>query len=359
MRWKWIVVYGLLALLCYGLVDSRSLISQEGAPPPGEDNSSGFIPGFGPQPGFSEANDTVESRALERQMLKDLERLSIGELSQFHRHLVETLGPVLPSEVEIEYIGPLALEGAHPSMKIHDQGYTGALYWSIEKSVQICTFWISTVRTNTTAAVVQIGKTTLCVNVEHIDKNQPVNKPLKALGNRSVLSLLKLLEKEPKPAEADGKPRAKPRNARKRGQEKADRQEQDSLKSALPNGFGYNVALNYLPLLKTNYPADDAMRKEILEDLAEAKISTIEKAEAAAGDYDFKVLQIEGATDSHEVISLLRLGRPIPKFGETEDLVWVVQFSSTRTSFYRTVIGEVWIHAKTGKIRSIFPPNKD
>ena len=67
-------------------------------------------------PAFSQEYDTVEARAIEQQILKDLEVLSIGQVSQFHRHLVETLGPVLPKDVEVKYEGPLVVEAYFPHL---------------------------------------------------------------------------------------------------------------------------------------------------------------------------------------------------------------------------------------------------
>ena len=162
------------------------------------------------RPAWSIEYDTVERRAIERQMEKDLNRLSIGDVSRFHRDLVETLGPVLPHHIDVAYNGPLRIEGAHPSLKIHNQGFTQALCWSVEGSLVVFSFWISTARTESTVAMTQAGKQTIYLNVDHVHQNQPTTKPLEDLGGKSVKEILKLMEKPREPSNAASDPSDNP-----------------------------------------------------------------------------------------------------------------------------------------------------
>ena len=152
-----------------------------------------------PIPPFSEEYDTVERRAVLRQMRRDLDRISLGTASRFHRRLIRTFERELPKDVEVAYSGPLRLDRSHPSMRILGQGFTGALEWDVQSSLVIFSFWISTARTDSTAATCEVNGMKLFLNVSHVNGNRLVNEPLDELGGKSVKEALRLLETPPPP----------------------------------------------------------------------------------------------------------------------------------------------------------------
>jgi hypothetical protein len=83
--------------------------------------------------------------------------------------------------------------------EINEKTDTSALYWTVEGTLGIFSFWISTQRTNSTLAATKAGKRTIYINLDGIEGNQPPNKSLKELGDRSVIDVLKLLEEQSKP----------------------------------------------------------------------------------------------------------------------------------------------------------------
>lgn len=148
---------------------------------------------------LSEAHDTIERRAVLRRMRRDLDRISLGTASRFHRRAIRTFERTLPKDVEVAYWGPLALDRSHPSLRVHGGGFTSALEWAVQKDIVLFTFWISTARAESTAAVSQVNGTNLYLNVSHVDGGRSVNQPLEELGGLSVVQALKLLE-SPLPA---------------------------------------------------------------------------------------------------------------------------------------------------------------
>lgn len=165
--------------------------------------SPAALGGNGPEAGdeplapFSEKYDTVERRASVRQMRRDLDRISLGTASRFHRRLIRTFERELPKDVEVAYMGPLYAEGSHPSQRILGQDFTLALFWRVQKNVGIFSFWISTARTETTVATSEIDGVKLFLNVQGVDGNRSVNEPLEDLGGKSVKQALMLLEPPP------------------------------------------------------------------------------------------------------------------------------------------------------------------
>lgn len=148
---------------------------------------------------FSEEYDTVERRAVIRQMRRDLDRISLGTASRFHRRLIRIFERELPKDVDVAYMGPLYVEGSHPSQRILGQGFTLALFWRVQKSVGVFSFWISTARTQATAATCEIDGVKLFLNVQGVGGNRSVNEPLAELGGKSAKEALELLQTPPPP----------------------------------------------------------------------------------------------------------------------------------------------------------------
>lgn len=137
------------------------------------------------------ADETVEDRALRELWEHDLDQITVGQLTGFHNLLIQRCGAALPDGLEIRYLGSVA---ASPGgLKIEGHETAGALNWSVEKSVQIFTSWISTRRTNETVASVKIKCAMLYVNVGHVDEFRSIGQPMPKLGGRSVKDILGLL----------------------------------------------------------------------------------------------------------------------------------------------------------------------
>lgn len=164
-------------------------------------------------PAFSSELDTVESLAIEKQMEEDLQRISLRTTELFHRHLVASLRSTLPETITIRNGSALArdhreskgLEGKYEisggPIQRQDLPLSNALFWTVNAEVAVFKFWISTVRTNSTAAVCNVDKQTLYLNVDAVygknpeaDAKDAVDEKLEQLGGRTVREVLQIVE---------------------------------------------------------------------------------------------------------------------------------------------------------------------
>ncbi|MBC7818376.1 MAG: hypothetical protein IAG10_15930 [Planctomycetaceae bacterium] len=136
----------------------------------------------------------------------DLSRINVGTLNRFHLALVARVLVVMPEELQLvlEYGGIVAKDnGKRQARRGH--GSIGApLEWSILDKDGIGVFWltIASQRNDRSVCACRLGKETVFVEIIGIDGIKKVDKnsltmPLKTLGGRSGMDVIKLLESEP------------------------------------------------------------------------------------------------------------------------------------------------------------------
>lgn len=107
---------------------------------------------------------------------------------------------------------------------------------------------------------------------------------------------------------------------------------------------------NYYEALTKPADTHNAVTKGVAAKLAKSRISTREEAEKIA----LQAFVSKPGLDAREtwaVSGLYHLGRDVPDFGSSGDLVWEVRVSRITGG----ISGVIWVSSSTGAARVLFP----
>lgn len=107
---------------------------------------------------------------------------------------------------------------------------------------------------------------------------------------------------------------------------------------------------NYYKALATSADTDNPLIKSIAAKLARSRVPTRDAAEKIAL-HAFATKPGLDAREKWAVSGLYRLGRDVPDFGASGDLIWEVRVSRIGSG----VSGIVWVSSSTAAARTLFP----
>lgn len=126
-------------------------------------------------------------------MMAEATKITAFQINRFHQRLIEQCMPLLPKEVELQYLGVVSTNNGRKKTIIKDD-FGLPLSWAFQDDIVVFSLWISTAPTHATTARCRLDDSTLYVNVDGIDQNRGVDDKLPELGFRSVRQILSSLE---------------------------------------------------------------------------------------------------------------------------------------------------------------------